>query len=157
MKTPIGTAHGWLSVQPDGSLQFRPLSGAPGPWEMFDFPGFDAAAPPGPEPPATDVGQPTAAYVAQIKAQLEAAGVPLNGPCGAFEITKRVAWDNRHGGAGLLSKPSGNNCQGYATDIIAYHDRAYDILSDAGNANTPQWSETDVDDLANRWRTPVQP
>lgn len=158
MKTAIGTAHGWLSVQPDGSFQFRPLSGAPGPWEMFDFPGLSSTAPiPGPVPPPVDVGQPTAEYVAEVKARLQASGVPLSGPCGAFAITKQVAWDLRHGGAGLLSKPSGNNCEGYATDIIAYHTVAYDILGDGGNANNPQWAETDVDDLAARWRPPVQP
>jgi len=78
--------------------------------------------------------------VAQIKADLVSRGVDLTGPCGAFEITKRVAWALRNDQAGLLSKPSGNNCQGYSTDIIIYPDGYnYDILGSGGEANTPQW------------------
>jgi len=114
-----------------------------------------------PPPPGTPVTGPTpemsAGYVAAVKAQLEAQGVNLLGPCGAFAITKRVAWGLRGAGAGLLSKPGGNNCDGYATDIIAFPDRAYDILSDGGATNGPNWNETGVDDLASRWRPPVQP
>jgi hypothetical protein len=155
MNIRIKTAHGYLSFQPDGRIEYRPVAG---PWENLDIEGLELPPVPGPiPPPMVDVGQPTAEYVAQVKARLQAAGVPLNGPCGALAITKQVAWDLRTSGAGLLSKPGGNNCEGYATDVIAYHDRAYDILGDGGNANHPQWAETDVDDLANRWRPAVQP
>lgn len=71
--------------------------------------------------------------VARIKSELEARGVSLVGPCGAFEIVKRVAWELRGEGAGLLAKPSGNNCQGFATDIICYPDgRVFDILVSGG-------------------------
>jgi len=113
-------------------------------------------SPPAPEPPGPTPAM-NAAYVAAVKAQLEAQGVNLLGPCGAFAITKRVAWGLRARGAGLLSKPGGNNCDGFATDIVAWSDRAYDILSDGGNGNGPTWNETDVDDLAARWRPAVQP
>lgn len=116
---------------------------------------------PAPEPPAPAPPGPTPAlsiaYVAAVKAQLEAQGVNLLGPCGAFAITKRVAWGLRTRGAGLLAKPGGNNCDGYATDIVCWPDRAYDILSDGGNTNGPTWNETDVDDLAFRWRPAVSP
>lgn len=164
MKTPIGTAHGWLSVQPDGSLQFRPLSSAPGPWEMFDFPGFSAPAPsPTPTPPDGDwLGIPptqSADYVAQVKAYLQTHGADLSGPCGAFAITQNVAWGLRAHGYGLLDKPSGNNCQGYATDIVMQNNGSgdiVDILGDGGNANVPQWSTSDTVDPA-RWRPAVEP
>lgn len=167
MKTAIGTAHGWLSVQPDGSLQFRPLEGKPGPWEMFDFPGFSAAPPaPSPTPPPEGdwLGIPpstSAAYVAEMKAYLQSHGVNLSGPCGAFAITQNVAWGLRNYGFGLLDKPSGNNCEGYATDIVMPNTGTgsiVDILGDAGNGNVPNWSVSgggEVDPA--RWRAPVQP
>src|SRR5437773_305690 len=54
--------------------------------------------------------------VAAVKAELEARHVDLSGPCGAFAITKRVAWRLRNDGAGLLPKSGGTNCEGYSTD-----------------------------------------
>jgi len=81
--------------------------------------------------------QPT---VAQVKADLVARGLDLSGPCGAFQITKRVAWQLRSEGAGLLDKPSGNSCLGYAVDIIAYPGgQLFDILTDSGGNNGPGW------------------
>ncbi len=168
MKTPIGTAHGWLSVQPDGSIQLRPLSSAPGPWEMFDFPGFAGTAPqpPTPEPPDEGywLGIPpsqSASYVAQVKAVLEGKGISLAGPCGAFQITQNVAYGLRAQGFGLLSKPSGNNCDGCATDIVmplGGSGSIVDILGDGGGANTPLWqvSEDGEADLS-RWKAPTKP
>lgn len=86
------------------------------------------------------------ALVEQVKAQLVAQGMNLSGPCGAFAITKRVAWALRATGAGLLAKPTGNNCDGYATDIICYPDgRIRDILGDGGGANTPQWPDGELE------------
>ena len=102
-----------------------------------------------PDPPPPDrqlpdlplMASPTPEFVAAVKAQLQARGVDLTGPCGAFAITKRVAWGLRATGAGLLSKPSGNNCDGFAVDIVAFPTgMIVDILGDAGNANTPLWN-----------------
>ena len=85
------------------------------------------------------------------------AGQDLAGPCGAFKITKRVAWELRNSGAGLLYKPTGNNCEERATDIIAYPDgHIFDILGDGGGANTPMWNDAGFVD-ANRWRMAVDP
>jgi hypothetical protein len=76
--------------------------------------------------------------VAEIRAALVARGVLLIGPCGAFEITKRVAWALREEGAGLLLKNGGNNCVGYAVDIIAYRDGTIvDILVNGGGDEDP--------------------
>ena len=92
-----------------------------------------------------------------MKAQLQARGVDLTGPCGAFAITKRVAWGLRATGAGLLSKPSGNNCDGFAVDIVAFPTGLIvDILGDAGNANTPLWNTGEPVDPA-RYRPAVDP
>jgi hypothetical protein len=104
-------------------------------------------------PPASQ----TAGYVAAVKAQLQSQGVDLTGPCGAFAITKRVAWGLRATGAGLLSKPGGNNCEGFAVDIICFPSGAIvDILGDAGGSNTPGWNEGEQIDPS-RFRPAVNP
>jgi hypothetical protein len=98
------------------------------------------------------------AIVAAIKAHLEAAGEDLSGPCGAFAITQRVAWALRADGAGLLDKPGGNNCLGFATDYVVFRNGpAFDILGDGGGANVPQWNQDDDRALLPRWRAPIAP
>lgn len=95
--------------------------------------------------------------VAAVKSSLQARGVSLADACGAFQITKRVAWQLRSTGAGLLAKPSGNNCDGFAVDIIVFPDgHAFDILSDAGGANGPNWGPIEPVE-ASRWRAPSDP
>jgi hypothetical protein len=97
------------------------------------------------------------ALVAMVKQQLVSQGEDLSGACGGFKITKRVAWALRNEGAGLLSKPSGNNCDAYSVDYIFYPDGlGYDILGDAGGANTPSWGGPDAID-ASRYRPAVDP
>lgn len=97
--------------------------------------------------------------VASVKAQLEAQRVDLSGSCGAFQITKRVAWALRQGGAGLLSKPSGNNCEGFSVDFITYPDGSgVDILGDSGGANVSGWDQSEPPGaLSGRWRAPIDP
>ena len=96
--------------------------------------------------------------VAAVKASLQAASIDLSGPCGAFQITKRVVWLLRSEGTGLLSKPGGNNCEGYSVDFVTYFDGSgVDILGDAGNANVPVWEEAEpVGALAGRWRASIR-
>lgn len=96
--------------------------------------------------------------VAAVKAQLERDHVSLTGSCGAFAITKRVAWLLRAEGAGLLSKPGGNNCEGYSVDYVVYPTgRGADILGDAGGGNIPAWNEEQDSDFIGRWRPAVDP
>src|SRR3954452_24542554 len=46
-----------------------------------------------------------------------------------------------HGG--LLRKPDGQNCGGYACDIVCFSDsQLFDILGDAEGAATPSWNPT---------------
>jgi len=105
--------------------------------------------------------------VRHVKADLEQRGVSLVGPCGAFEITRRVAWALRAEGAGLLSKPGGNMCREYATDIVAYRDGTIvDMLVKGGGAedaqgnpiagtgNEPAWQINPVKVDPARWRAP---
>jgi hypothetical protein len=98
--------------------------------------------------------------VEQVKADLVARGVDLSGPCGAFQITRRVAWALRDSGAGLLEKRSGNNCEGYATDVICYPDGStFDILEDGGGINKPRWAQHIPHDpaVAARYRPAIDP
>lgn len=96
--------------------------------------------------------------VKSVKADLVMRHVPLGGPCGAFEITKGVAWQLRGEGAGLLSKPEGNNCQGYSTDIVCYPDGTIiDILFDAGGANSPTWDQKEETVDLDRYRLAIPP
>lgn len=92
------------------------------------------------------------AVVAEAKRELEAVGVDLSGPCGAFAITNRSAMKL---GLGVLDKPSGSNCSGYATDIVmARNGRIWDCLIDSGGANIPAWNEGEPVE-ASRYRDPV--
>lgn len=140
----------------------------PGAWETFEVIVLegDGPTPPGPNPqPPSDgpwLGIPpaeSAEYVQAVKSHLQAQGVDLIGPCGAFAITQNVAWGLKDKGYGLLSKPAGNNCKGYATDIVMQNTgtgEIIDILGDGGNNNTPIWVQSDTVDPG-RWRPPVQP
>lgn len=110
------------------------------------------------------------AVVAHAKADLEAAGVSLVGPCGAFAIVQLAAWRLRYTGVGLLDKRSGNNCDGYSTDTFVYPDgEHYDVLIAAGGeedplthvpipgtGNRPAWQPEGLIDPI-RWRAPIDP
>jgi len=101
--------------------------------------------------------------VAAAKAQTIAAGInpdaPASDECARFEVTKRVAIALQAEGAGVLLKPTGNNCQGFAVDIIAYKDGTIvDILGGGPQGpNTPMWvvNPTRVD--PSRWAAPPEP
>ena len=93
--------------------------------------------------------------VSAVKAELEGRGVNLSGPCGAWEITRRVAWELRADGAGTLTKMIGNQCRGHAVDILAFRDGTIvDVLVDAGGTNTPAWQDAGVFEIT-RWEAPV--
>lgn len=162
MKVKIKTAHGYLSFQPDGRIEYRQHAGS---WEEIDVEGLVI---PGPTDPPVDPGHldppfppsQNAAYVSQIKDWLQTLGKDLSGPCGAFLITSWVAWGLRAQGVGLLSKPSGNNCRGFATDYLVFRNGdGVDILSDGGGTNGPQWDfkSREFANEPDRWRAPVQP
>lgn len=83
------------------------------------------------------------ALIDQAKTELVALGEDLTGPCGAIKIIQRaMPWIQASDPtAGFLDKPTGNNCNGFAVDIVCYTDGIiYDVLQDAGGANTPQWN-----------------
>ncbi len=79
--------------------------------------------------------------VQQVKDYLISRGIDTSGYCGAFEITKRVAWALRNEGAGILATIHSANCNGFAAGFIAYTDDSQvDILGDVGGGNTPSWN-----------------
>jgi len=100
--------------------------------------GIDGAFVPG-VPGETPAAGDQVGVVHQVKAALVAAGVSILGDCGAFEITKRVAWTLRAQGIGLRQKLVGVNCDGYSTDVIDVNGQEYDIIGNAGTTNDPQW------------------
>ncbi len=81
---------------------------------------------------------------------------PSQPECPRFEVTRRAAVMLAGEGAGLLDKPTGNRCRGFAVDIIAYRDGT--IVDVLGNGNegpsTPMWliNVNKVD--PSRWRPP---
>ena len=83
----------------------------------------------------------------------------MAGPCGAFEITRRVAWAFRNRGAGTERKPGGANCQGQSIDIIIFTDgQTVDMVGGAGVENNPSWNEQGVlSDWRDWWIAPVNP
>jgi hypothetical protein len=95
--------------------------------------------------------------VAKVKNDLAARGMDFTGPCGAFSITRRVAWALREEGAGLLQKTSGNNCEGCAVDVVFYRDGTWvDCLVNSETENRPAW-QVGQDKLdPGRWIAPTQ-
>jgi hypothetical protein len=89
------------------------------------------------------------ALIQQAKDELVALSEDLTGPCGAFKIIQRAVpyIQASDPSAGFLSKPTGTNCSGFATDIVCYSDGLiYDVLGAAGDGdgittgNTVQWN-----------------
>lgn len=161
------TAHGYLSFQPDGRVEYRPKRG---PWEEFDIEGLEAviSSPPVPQPGPSPIDTKPqvggTALVRDVIDELVRQGKDLHG-ANAIQITNTVAWLIREQGAGILDKPQGSHCEYpigsgnfFATDIVIARSGNYvDILGDGGGANNPQWSvASDVLDVA-RWRTPINP
>ena len=112
---------------------------------------------------APALAQDQTAVVAVVKAQLVAAGVSIAGPCGAFQITGRVAWQLRAEGWGLIAKsPGQNGCsvegrERYAVDALTKFDGSawVDLLINSETENTPAWQlheGSGVPDPA--WRAP---
>ena len=79
-----------------------------------------------------------AGVVQTVKDFLIAQSVNISGPCGAFEITRRVACAT---GSGLLVTYHSGQCGGLAAGILGYPDNSeVDILSDEGGTNIPSWN-----------------
>jgi hypothetical protein len=89
------------------------------------------------------------AIVAAVKADCVARGLNLLGPCGAFNITGRVAWELRNQGWNLIFKTAvQNGCsypehERYAVDALLHNDgTVIDCLINAETENIPAWNPT---------------
>lgn len=88
-------------------------------------------------------------------------------PCGVHEITRRVAWELRAEGWGLLEKSSGNHCewkgQRYSMDYIVLPDgRSVDVAVSGSfdgvtTDSAPSWHIEQNDSHIGRWRPPMEP
>ena len=95
---------------------------------------------------------------------VHAAVNPAHTAEGAFEVTKRVAWLLRGGGAGLLKKDSGENIvfwkgQWFSASRIIYSNlHYYKVLSDVPTTNGPTWQDEGIDPgLAGRYVPAIDP
>jgi hypothetical protein len=98
--------------------------------------------------------------IRRAKADVIATGIdPDASECNRFEITKRAAayLSAEYPEAGLLYKPTGNNCEECAVDIICLKDGTIiDILgSGEEGPNTPIWMINSIRVDPNRWRAPL--
>lgn len=110
---------------------------------------------PGPRPSVSE----GVAMVAAVIADMRTRGIAMSGDCGAFAITRRVAWAFRNRGAGLERKTGGRNCDGHSIDIVLFTDgQSVDILIGAGDDNGPAWQEHGVlSDWPTWWIAPSNP
>jgi hypothetical protein len=96
-------------------------------------------------------------FFAVAKSDLLAAAVDLTGPCGAFEIVRLATFRlaSSYPTLGILDKPTGNNCTGYAVDVVVWQDgELYDVIIDGGGANGIAWNYRGTYDTS-RWRAPI--
>jgi hypothetical protein len=113
--------------------------------------------------------------VANVKRELQQAGVDLSGACGAIKITNAVAFRAHYA---LLHKAGGNRAilkadgscltgeqssdsEGFATDYVIdpHTGFGFDLLGDGGGANNPQWAgpENSPDMVARNWQNLREP
>jgi hypothetical protein len=104
-----------------------------------------------PPVPTTPNHQPT---VVAVRSKY---GKPL-GTENAYKVSNEVAWMHRTEGFGLRRKTSGNNYNGFATDIVFHKptNMLVDILGDSENAGNPQWNEVGPGN-PDEWVAPTGP
>ncbi|HMF93295.1 MAG TPA: hypothetical protein VKE96_03340 [Vicinamibacterales bacterium] len=121
-------------------------------------------APPAPAPahsPAPSQGSGTGAAWRQCASQpgtslvqcIIAAINPAHTVEGAFEVTKRVAWQLRDQGFGLLRKDGGDNIvawkgRSFSASRVCYRDgHIYKVLTDVPTTNGPSWQDNQFVDV----------
>ncbi len=98
------------------------------------------------------------AMIEAVKADLRRRGISMSGDCGAFEITRRVAWAFRDRGAGLESKTYGRQCQLFSQDIVLFSNgTSVDILIGGGNENGASWQVHSMSDWRSYFVAPPNP
>jgi hypothetical protein len=164
---PSGTQLFWRVRGTNGTVgsaysaiqSFRtPAGPAPGPGPG---PGPSPGPTPGPVGDWRSCGSTPGRAIVQC---VHAAVRPPHTVAGAFEVTKRVAWLLRGGGAGLLLKPGGENIttwkgQSFSAGRIVYpNGHLFKLLSDIPTTNGPSWQDEGVDrELIPRYVPAIDP
>lgn len=102
--------------------------------------------------------------VEAVRVDVVQRGIVISGPCGAFEITSRVAWTLRDAGWGLLGgkSPAQNGCtvgpERYAVDVIQNRVTGctIDILVNSETENRPAWQQLHCNLPSIEWRAPFE-
>jgi hypothetical protein len=160
--SPAGLSGG---IQYFWHARARDSFGNEGPWSDVQSFRTDGAPPSGggggPVGPWENCGSTPGVTIVEC---VHAAVNPPHTVEGAFEVTKRVAWLLRGGGAGLLIKDGGENVvtwngRNFAAARIVYPDgHLYKLLTDVPATNGPSWQDEGVDTaLIPRWFAPMQP
>jgi hypothetical protein len=160
MKVAFKTAHGYLSFQPDGSVQYRDNRG---PWEEFDIEGFELSLPspiisPGIDPIIETCGNLEGEELVRC---VYNALQPRSNPDLVLKMAGYVAWILRHQGAGLLRKQGGANIGDYHGTMVSigrilFRDGTLiKIMTDVPNGEA-SWQDNGTELLSN-WVAPVQP
>lgn len=161
MLVKIKTAHGYLSFQPDGRIEYRQNAGG---WETIDLEGLElqAVTPGNPTTPnpgngddplygcraGSDVGN-QGDLVRCLHDRIKPAGDVGK----VFDVVKRVAWALRDKGAGLLIKRGGANIvdwngESYSASRVVFRDgRMFKTMTDVPNGS-PAWNEEDSPDMS---------
>lgn len=169
MKIKLLTAHGYLSFQPDGRIEYRKQASI---WEEIDVVGLEALRSIGPGPdggtsPAEGASDPLLGCSTMLRGLdlvrcLHGRIQPAGSLDKAFEVTKRVAWALRGEGAGLLLKPSGENiiswkASWFSAARVCWPDgRIVKVLTDVPTTNGPTWADDGSVDRA-RWVPAIDP
>ncbi len=90
------------------------------------------------------------------------AGIDVNqDECSRFAVLNRAAWtiSRVDPDVGLLWKPTGNNCDGYAVDVLCWPDGVIVDCLGAGPDGpcSALWQENAVHVDPSRWRAPLPP
>lgn len=145
MEFHLETAHGIVSIQPDGRIEFRKEVG---PWETLKLVEHGPVKQPTPipiddpllgcDPMLRGLG-----LVQCLWSRIQPAGSVEK----AFDVTRRVAWGLRSLGVGLLIKDGGENVvtwqgKSYSASRICWPDgRIVKVLSDVPTTNGPSWQD----------------
>lgn len=112
--------------------------------------------------------------IAQAQVDLKAAGISLDGDCGAFRVVNLAAWRLKQAGeadAGVLAKTGGSGCSQYgglyAKDVVAYQSgQHYDTIVASGamgGNGAAAWNDDGIrSDITcpcppGLWRAPIDP
>jgi hypothetical protein len=162
MRLAVKTARGYVSLQPDGRIEFRTApSRASDSYEAFELENLDVTTKTNEngtgdeELRAILLGCDPHLVELELVACLCAKIQPAGSVEKAFEVIKRVAWALRAHNCGLLLKPGGENVvtwhgKSFSAGRVCFADgHVFKLLTDVPTTNGPQWADNGFVDAAN--------